>query len=590
MTQLKSLDRLTAYLATFLTFCCPFEIAASKASLSHSYGQYVKQDLDCEIISTFNSKDSCLIKLSCSIPLQKEEAPVAKLMQCSLFQGTLNKDRQTIIHDLNNLGFDIDAHSNLQITDQEQSIQFCLSKNDEESRKELVSLIKEVTLSPNLTDKEVELARRALLEGLESEDEETAIKNVTASQVREYYKKWYTPQNMKLTIAGYESEEIIRKEISEVFQETIESIQISHTDGNSKEIDPIQEDILAADTIALATDNKTYVVDGKIWMDSPNWINTQRNGIKLGSFLSVVGLGAMFLIFPVAPGLALITGGTTFLTGLYFQFSSYLKDPTFVEKVRKEDLQKGCAHAYKQGRAGITLTPYERRSLFLKEMVDHPHLLPNLPILLLADLYQIHDPIIAQLFTVDEYNVLTYLKRDFIQQRNNYKTMKENLERELLAHLAPYARIRDNSLQNAHDHYGRSPFVAAEQSYLSERQHSLKEIEESYKKNEITLEQKNALIVNVENQFINSMNVEEFQHGLNAAKAALQQMQFEIQNIYSYHEEQCKQSIQYHQRKILLDMGHQATIDYFNQQLHDLLATFPVYLLALPDYLDLRGL
>ena len=68
-------------------------------------------------------------------------------------------------------------------------------------------------------------------------------------------------------------------------------------------------------------------------------------------------------------------------------------------------------------------------------MVDHPQTLPKLPILLLADLYQLNDPVIAQIFTVDEFNVLSTLKRDFIQQRNQYKflrrTLKGNWQRSL---------------------------------------------------------------------------------------------------------------------------------------------------------------
>ena len=76
-------------------------------------------------------------------------------------------------------------------------------------------------------------------------------------------------------------------------------------------------------------------------------------------------------------------------------------------------------------------------------MVDRPHKLPKLPILLLADLYQLNDPVIAEIFTVDEFNALSRLKRDFIQQRNQFKMLMENLEREFATLIAPYAFTRD---------------------------------------------------------------------------------------------------------------------------------------------------
>src|SRR5262249_11440429 len=147
--------------------------------------------------------------------------------------------------------------------------------------------------------------------------------------------------------------------------------------------------------------------------------------------LAVLGIGGAILAFPIAAPIAIIAGSLTTGTGIYFLTSDYLKDPTYVEKARQTDLQMGCAYAYQKHRAGITLTPFERRVLFVQEMVQQPKTLPNLPILLLANLYQLNDPIFAEMFTLEEFNILSRLKRDFVQQRNQYKMLKDTLEQEL---------------------------------------------------------------------------------------------------------------------------------------------------------------
>ncbi len=253
-------------------------------------------------------------------------------------------------------------------------------------------------------------------------------------------------------------------------------------------------------------------------------------------------------------------------------------------------MQKGCAFAYKNSRAGITLTPYERRAFFLQEMVDHPQTLPKLPILLLADLYQLNDPVIAEIFTVDEFNVLTRIKRDFVQQRNQYKFLKELLEKELVALTTPYALMRDTALLQAEDLYHQNYYVASKYALKIDRDESIAEIKLAFQNNEISLEERDSLIEQAHAYYEACVYNPEFQAGLANAEMTLTQMELEIQATYNYQVELCKQSIQYYQRMEYYNQGEYSLIRFFDQELNGLLTTFPVYLTLLPDYLDLRSL
>ena len=83
-------------------------------------------------------------------------------------------------------------------------------------------------------------------------------------------------------------------------------------------------------------------------MNEPNWINKSSNGKTLGAVLTVIGIAGMVIAFPYIAPVAIIAGGLSTGTGIYFLASDYLKDPYYVESIRKTDLQYGCAYAYKK--------------------------------------------------------------------------------------------------------------------------------------------------------------------------------------------------------------------------------------------------
>jgi hypothetical protein len=341
--------------------------------------------------------------------------------------------------------------------------------------------------------------------------------------------------------------------------------------------------------VELATDHQTYIVDGKIWMKEPNWINKSSNGKTLGTLLTILGFGGMVLTFPFLIPVSLLSGGVT-ATGIYFLMADYLKDPYYVEKIRQTDLKKGCAYAYQNHHAGITLTPYERRALFLQEMVQHPQTLPKLPILLVADLYELNDPVVSQMFTADEFNLLVRIKGDFIQQRNQYKMLKQSLEQELAAMTTPYALVRQAALLQAKEIYNQNYYVVAKNNLKQARDASLAEVEQAYRDNKISLKERDEMIAQAHSYYEACLSEPTFKTGLELAESTLSKMELEAHAAYTYQVELCKQSIQYYQRMDQIKLGEKSLTHFFNQELTSLLSTYPVYLDILPDHLDLRAL
>lgn len=337
--------------------------------------------------------------------------------------------------------------------------------------------------------------------------------------------------------------------------------------------------------VEMTPDGKFMVVDSKIWMNEPNWINKRTHGMALGAALTAAGIGGIIFAAPIA----IAAGGISVCSGIYFLVSGYWKDPSYIESVRQTDLASGCAFAYQNGRAGITLTPYERRAAFLHEMVDTPHLLPKSPILLLADLYQFNDPVFGEMFTLDEFNYLNTLKSNFVQQRSDFKMLKENLEKDLANLSAPYAVARDNSLKIAKDAYNQNYYVVSKGILQLQLDVAIADINKAYANHNITLDEKECMINQATKAFEASIAMPDFQKGLNAANIHLAQNELEIKGNYNFQVDIIKQNLQYSQRAEYFNQGQQSLVNYFNQELHYLLSGFPIYHVMFPDYLDLRA-
>lgn len=599
--------RLAGYLSIALTLCHPSmqvsaatptplsqEIVSSEQS-SEEFSGVLENGLTYSIAPSPTGKNDFWVKLAHMKADDKEQHAVAQLTQQALFYGTAEHTREDIASTLNALGLDVEADSYAQSSENEWGIQFSLSDTTPEHVQQVLGLISQLYFSPNLSDEAVELARRHTVENADeaSEAEILALQSVTADEVRAFHKEWYTHEKGHLTIVGMKDSQVVVDAMNQLFQSNIRPKPMLEV---KKQKIAAPDEILSnltgslVNRIDLASDNETRVIDGKIWMKEPNWINKQANGRSLGLTLTILGIGGMILAFPVTAPAAILAGISSTMTGIYFLAAPYLKDPNFVDSARKDDLKYGFAYAYELSRAGITLTPYERRILLLEEMVADPQTLPKLPILILADRYQLTDNVIAEIFTVEEMEVLKRLKRDFVQQRNQYKMLKESLENELISLTQPYALARDGSLALAQDYYNHDYYVVARAKLQEERDQTIGQIEASFEKNLITAQERASLIEEAIDDYEWSISTPEFKAGLAAAEVTLTKNRLEIQATYLYQVEVAKQAINYPQRMVMLEQGVDSLIYYYNNELIRLLRAFPIHMPSLPDYLDLRAL
>ncbi len=597
---------LATYLSIALAICSPNlllsaappegNIARETPAASQIYTGQFESELSYTVIPLSCLKGGVWVTLTSPLSQDKENEIISLLTQHALFYGTKQYTRQDIAQQLNHLGMDIEADSYANFSESEQSLQFCLANNKPECVMDLLALVNQLAFEPILQEEQIELARTHLLNSMKetgSVEKLLQLQSLTTAEVQAFYSQYYQAKNMQLHIVSCNDPLKIIEDLPLIFGKSIKSESYPQQSFQS-----VEENFSASETLSLtlvnqvelASDNQTFVVDGKIWMKEPSWINKSGNGRAIGAILTILGIGGMILAFPIIAPVALIAGGLSTVTGIYFLSCDYIKDPYYLESIRQTDLKNGCAYAYKHHRAGITLTPYERRTLFLQEMIDHPHTLPKLPILLLADLYQLSDPVLAEIFTVDEFNVLIHLRRDFIQQRNQYKMLKENLENELNQLIAPYVYARDAALLNAKEIYNQNYYVISKEKMKISRDVSIENIKKSFEAKEISARERDAFIEEVYAYYNDYLSVPEFQAGLEAADLSLSQCELEIQATYTYQVEMCKYSIHYQERMASYQQGQQSLNHFYNNELTALLATFPVYLTVLPDYLDLRDL
>jgi hypothetical protein len=336
--------RLFIYLAIALTIGHPtLPLAATdflqsqEISRSNTFLGRLENGLNYTFIPSSKLKGGgSWIKLTCSIPDEEEISSISLLTQHVLFYGTKQMDRQYLASQLDALGFDIEADSYLQSNQSEKILQFSLPNSKTETVRKLLGMLHQMAFFPTLKMEDIELARNHLLsKGEHSEKEALNLQCVTAVQLQKFHTQWYRPEHMHLTLIGFDNPQEILSLLSDTFNSPIQF----HESLPSQEELPLplnEEDTLASsltERVEWTQDNQSLVVDGKIWMKEPNWINKSSNGKTLGAILTILGIGGMILAIPIVAPLAIIAGSLTTLTGTYFLTSAYLKDPYYVESI-----------------------------------------------------------------------------------------------------------------------------------------------------------------------------------------------------------------------------------------------------------------
>lgn len=624
------LHKLITSLTLGLTACQPFMHAAKAphlltqeafSSIHSSLPSLVSNRLSNGLVYTLaptRQMDSPLtVKLGITMPPESDTMALALLTQHTLFYGTKELTRSMISDKLNQLGLDVDADNLVKADELEHSIHMTLPNTQESDLTTILTMIQQLAFEPTLSSEAIERARLHLLQSelitndKSSEDDQTKrplshqIASITQEQVKAFHAKWYKPSIMNIVVSASEIDPALEEQIEEIFYSCQESLieedaRVRLARLLNQPSTPSQEDISPLSHnetinpllqhVDFISENSAYLVDGKIWMNPPNWINKSTNGRLFGAALTALGIGSLLLtpIAPFALPVLVAMGSLSTATGVYFMSCSYLKDPDYVSSKRKEDLAQGFEHAYRNHRAGVTLTPHERRYLFLQGMIYHPTTLSKAPIVLLADLYDLTKPLLSELFLVEELGFLIQSKLYFTQNRNQYKILMDRLDQELSNMTAPYAAVRDNNLAHAQSVHYHNPFVTQKRNLKMMLEDNIEHIESAYQEHKISLEERDQFIAEHKQAFQESLKDAYLAAGLAQAEATLMQMEHEALINYDYQVAQCKLAMQYDLRMVQYKNGKQALILECDVALRKGLSNFPLSLSSLPDFVDLR--
>lgn len=432
MSALKRVVSLFYCLSFFLFFSCCLGTSSNTYSHVSQNGSFTGR-LNCGLAYTLlpgvNSNGNQWVEMHFAIPETDYLKPYAILTQQTIF--SLYSTKQ--IKELTPCFF-------FTQTPQRAAFQLELPEDPALLEPALIDM-KKAIFDTTLNQAAIEAARETLIQnGDESDAVKAAIAAIPYEEIAAFHEKWYREPLMHLLIVSRCIDPEIQEPLERIFPSPLNIHSPSDSDGS--ELTPQREVIMR-----WIPEANAYLVDEKIWLDSTNWISYRMNGKALGFILTSIGAGFLCLTIPGAAPLALISGGLTSATGLFFLLSNYPEDPFHYKAMRQEDLIKGFMHAYTHHREQITFTPYERRMYFLRELKKQltSQSTCSSP-LLLSELYPLEDLSIASLFTPEERYQMDLIKKEFFVQGKQLRSWLNLLEVELSAVLLPYSQERDRTL------------------------------------------------------------------------------------------------------------------------------------------------
>ncbi|MDP1880249.1 MAG: hypothetical protein Q8K60_04850 [Parachlamydiaceae bacterium] len=556
-----------------------------------------------DLISTSLIKEGLWIQLSFpfnnELELNEIELAARAVTESALFFGTKNFDRQDIENQFDQLGLDILPFKYWKNDEERVTFEIYVESNNFIKVHTILNLIHDIFLFPNLTLNEIEQAKIQLIDYQANVETFThkithfeSVNAVTSKDIENAYFKFFNPKNLKLTILSSLDADQIEQLLFAIYGK--KSTTLINENINKKNL---SNSLALMQTIRHSDNAPTWVIDEKIWMNEPNWINKQKNGRILGiglGFISIGSLASLLLETTNKASLtvaAKVTGGMVCAAiSLYYLLSDYFKDPKYVERQRKIDLKEQFSKVYKSGRAGLTLTPLERRSLFLKEMVNQTNkYFWCLPINLLTNHYQLHDPILMEIFTTEELDYLIHFKQVIIHQKNNLSSLKKDLENELIQSLQPFLHIKDLSIELAKTRYDNDQYIQLKKTYELERNTKIKEIQELFNEKKISENVQNEKIKQIKKYYVEYFSSPEFTLGQAFADNILKQSISEATHVFDIQTIACKNRINYDERKKAFEEGMSSLLTLSNRDLIDILKSFPVYLSTIRDDINLAS-
>ncbi len=530
--------------------------------------------------------DATTIQLNVNTGFSSEneiQQGLSQLLAFALIQETELLSRGEIQSLLHECRQDISPWAHIQVGPDMTTFTFRVPRDKEQYLKKMLNFVKQVSQHPTLSGNALELAREDLLEMLLSQtpndvrDQILAFMQLlfsfTQNQMIEFFHAHYCPHLMKLMLTGPLDESEVEETILDIFGPLIRRTAPQNTVKQS--IKPM---------------GKTVVIDGKITMNDPSWAQTRWWGTLVAIFCGVIAAGCFFAgsFFPPLIALGFLPLGGA----VYFYADPYLKDPVVIEEKRHEDLQKGFRYSYLKKRAGRTLTPFERRSLFIQENSiaadPYPEEFHRFAIADLADIYRINDKIFVPMLHPAEQDSLAEIKQAFILQRNDIKKAKKALNEELNKYLSTHQSLRDQKLDLARQNYESHPAVILMRQITEEWADVITELWKDFESRLISEEVLEEYIDEANKTYETLLSDPELLAGVQDAKEALDYQQQMILKDYEEAVQLVKMTINYDQRAAVIDAGKWALYTHYNIELINYVYKIPGDDPSFPDFLDLR--
>lgn len=393
----------------------------------------------------------------------------------------------------------------------------------------------------------------------------------------EFMKENFSKAENHLIIAYPKGRTAIKKAVDE-------KIKSLNKNWDTKKHDvPKAKSGLIAKSIIQTPD--AIVVDGKIYMDSPSWWQKQSvgNGIGIG-FLIL----SILLIIPTF-GISFIVMG---IPGILLLCQSYLADPGVVEQMRSQISKYGFHYANTQQCIGLTLTPFERRYLFIKEIFDrHPVYVTRLSdyaAYYAIKSYNYNALEMIQFLYPDEKDKLSTFQRNFYHSLEGIEQQIQDIKAELSKMVLPYQVLRDIAVVMAQNEYENNPAVIQLELCYDQYEDAEKFIRNEFFDGRMTLSEQDEALGDLKDNLEDAIDT--LESYIIAAENQLNNRLAGIQAQYDLNVLNCKIAINHDSRMKSLENGEWEIMAYYsNQATQYIMQVMDTRDNSFADILDLRS-
>lgn len=348
------------------------------------------------------------------------------------------------------------------------------------------------------------------------------------------------------------------------------------------QVTPKIKSALQAKTVEIRSD--VAVVDGKIYMDPPGRYGTKENGENLGWAFLIAGIVMGIFSF----GISFLAFG---IAGVVLLCQTYLTDPAVIERMRAEVLSNGYYYAHTQQSVGLTLTPFERRQLFIRDIFEKNHrpvfILSDMPGYYALNTYSYDAPEMKQFLYADEVVQLKAFQANYCHDLKNIGRGIKSLKADVALLTQPYRDLRDTSVMLAHHEFHSDSAVVQRDHLLENYENTKKQILSDYDNGSISYDEKQIKLAKADSDLDESMKG--LEEALSAAEARIHAHLTEAKAAYDTNVASSNFFTHASQMKGLIDEEWQVNAHHCEAVSQYIMNNMNTRENSFPDFLDLRA-